>query len=206
MSDFSAKDVQTLRQVTGVGMMDAKRALAECGGDMAQAKEFLREQGLADTKKRAARDANNGTVGVYTHALAGYPTLGVLVELTSETDFVAKNDDFQKMAKGLAMHIAASQPRWITVRDVPPEAVAKERDLIAREAIASGKPEAIVEKIVEGKIASFYKDFVLYEQNYIKVDDHDGKVGDMVTAMAATMGENISVRRFSRFAVGEQEL
>ena len=205
MSDFSAKDVQALRQATGVGMMDAKKALTECNGDMEQAKELLREQGLVDAKKRAGRDANNGTVGVYTHALAGYPTVGVLVELASETDFVAKNESFQSMAKGLAMHIAASQPRWVTIEDVPQDAVDKEKELIAREAVASGKPEAVVEKIVDGKIASFYKDNVLYEQDYIKVDDHDGKVGDMVTAMAATMGENISVRRFSRIAVGEQE-
>ena len=206
MSDFSAKDVQALRQATGVGMMDAKKALTECNGDMEQAKELLREQGLVDAKKRAGRDANNGTVGVYTHALAGYPTVGVLVELASETDFVARNESFQSMAKGLAMHIAASQPRWVTIEDVPQDALDKEKELIAREAVASGKPEAVVEKIVDGKVASFYKDNVLYEQDYIKVDDHDGKVGEMVNAMAATMGENISVRRFSRIAVGEQEL
>ena len=205
MTDFTAKDVQVLRRETGVGMMDAKNALVECGGDMEKAKELLREQGLADVKKRAGRDANSGTVGVYTHALAGYPTVGVLVELASETDFVAKNDDFQKMAKGLAMHIAASQPRWVTVDDVPEDAVAKERELIAREAVASGKPEAIVERIVDGKITSFFKDYVLYEQVFIKTDDYEGTVGDMVNALAATMGENISIRRFSRIAVGEQE-
>ena len=206
MSDFSAKDVQSLRQSTGVGMMDAKRALTETGGDMDKAKDLLREKGLADVKKRAGRDANSGTVGVYTHALAGYPTVGVLIELASETDFVARNDDFQNLAKGLAMHIAASQPRWVTIEDVPEDALAKERELIAREAIASGKPEAVVEKIVEGKVGSFYKDYVLYEQTYIKTDDYEGKVGEMVGAMAATMGENISVRRFSRIAVGEQDL
>lgn len=205
MSEFTAKDVQALRQATGVGMMDAKKALTETGGDTEKAKELLREKGLADVKKRAGRDANSGTVGVYTHALAGYPTVGVLVELASETDFVAKNDEFQALAKGLAMHIAASQPRWVTVEDVPEDAVTKERELIAREALASGKPEAVVEKIVDGKIASFYKDYVLYEQDYVKSDDYEGKVGDMVSSMAATMGENISVRRFSRIAVGEQE-
>ena len=206
MTQITAKDVQSLRRATGVGMMDAKKALTESYGDMDKAKDLLREQGLADAKKRAGRDANNGTVGVYTHALAGYPTVGVLVEVASETDFVAKNEDFQKMAKGLAMHIAAAQPRWVTVDEVPQDAVDKERELIAREAVASGKPEAVVDKIVEGKIASFYKDNVLYEQMYIKPDDHDGTVGDMVTGMAATMGENISVRRFSRIAVGEQDL
>ena len=151
MTQITAKDVQSLRRATGVGMMDAKKALTESDGDMDKAKDLLREQGLADAKKRAGRDANNGTVGVYTHALAGYPTVGVLVEVASETDFVAKNEDFQKMAKGLAMHIAAAQPRWVTVDEVPQDAVAKERELIAREAVASGKLEAVVDKIVEGK-------------------------------------------------------
>jgi elongation factor Ts len=173
---------------------------------MDKAKDLLREKGLADVKKRAGRDANSGTVGVYTHALAGYPTVGVLIELASETDFVARNDDFQNLAKGLAMHIAASQPRWVTIEDVPEDALAKERELIEREAIASGKPEAVAEKIVEGKVGSFYKDYVLYEQTYIKTDDYEGKVGEMVEAMAVTMGENISVRRFSRIAVGEHDL
>ena len=206
MTQFTAKDVQALRQATGVGMMDAKKALTECEGDMDSAKELLREQGLADVKKRAGRDANQGTVGVYVHQPSGYPTVAVIVEVASETDFVAKGEDFQRMAHGLAMHIAASQPRWVKVEDVPAEAVEKERRLIAREAMASGKPEAVVDKIVEGKIASFLKDNVLYEQDFVKSDEFDGKVGDMVTSMAATMGENIGVRRFSRIAVGEQEL
>jgi elongation factor Ts len=205
MTQITAKDVQALRQATGVGMMDAKRALTECDGDVDKAKDLLREQGLADAKKRAGRDANNGTVGVYMHQPAGYPTIGVIVELASETDFVAKNDDFQKMAKGLAMHIAAAQPRWVTVDEVPSDAVDKERELIAREALASGKPEAVVEKIVDGRISSFFKEHVLYEQDFVP-PEYEGKVGDMVTGMAATMGENINVRRFSRIAVGEQEL
>ena len=206
MTDFTAKDVQALRQATGVGMMDAKKALTETGGDMDAAKELLREKGLADAKKRAGREANNGTVGVYMHQPAGYPTVGVIVELASETDFVAKNDDFQKMAKDLAMHIAAKQPRWVKVDEVPEDVVEKEKELIAREAVASGKPENVVDRIVEGKIGSFYEDNVLYEQEFVKTDDYEGTVGDMVTAMAATMGENIGVRRFSRIAVGEQEL
>ena len=164
---ITAKDVQALRQATGVGMMDAKKALTECDGDMEKAKELLREKGLADAKKRAGRDANNGTVGVYTHALAGYPTMGVLVELASETDFVAKNAEFQALAKGLAMHVAASQPRWVTIEDVPEDVVAKERELIAREAVASGKPEAVVDKIVDGKINSFYN-FLYGFANHIR--------------------------------------
>ena len=205
MPQFTAKDVQALRKATGVGMMDAKKALVECDGDMDGAKDLLREKGLADAKKRAGRDANEGTVGFYVHQPSGYPTVGVIVELASETDFVAKSDRFQKMAHDVAMHIAAAQPKWVRTEDVPGELVDREKELIAREALASGKPERIVERIVEGRIKSFYKDNVLYEQEYIRTDQYEGKVGDMVTELAASMGENIGVRRFARLAVGEQE-
>lgn len=205
MPQFTAKNVQALRKATGVGMMDAKKALVECDGDMDRAKDLLREKGLADAKKRAGRDANEGTVGFYVHQPAGYPTVGVIVELASETDFVAKSDRFQKMAHDVAMHIAAAQPKWVRTEDVPGELVDREKELIAREALASGKPERIVERIVEGRIKSFYKDNVLYEQEYIRTDQYEGKVGDMVTELAASMGENIGVRRFARLAVGEQE-
>ena len=205
MPQFTAKDVQALRKATGVGMMDAKKALVECDGDMDRAKDLLREKGLADAKKRAGRDANEGTVGFYVHQPSGYPTVGVIVELASETDFVAKSDRFQKMAHDVAMHIAAAQPKWVRTEDVPGELVDREKELIAREALASGKPERIVERIVEGRINSFYKDNVLYEQEYIRTDQYEGKVGDMVTELAASMGENIGVRRFARLAVGEQD-
>jgi len=205
MPQFTAKDVQALRKATGVGMMDAKKALVECDGDMDRAKDLLREKGLADAKKGAGRDANEGTVGFYVHQPSGYPTVGVIVELASETDFVAKSDRFQKMAHDVAMHIAAAQPKWVRTEDVPGELVDREKELIAREAIASGKPERIVERIVEGRINSFYKDNVLYEQEYIRTDQYEGKVGDMVTELAASMGENIGVRRFARLAVGEQD-
>ncbi|WP_420613591.1 translation elongation factor Ts [Candidatus Spongiisocius sp.] len=206
MPQFTAKDVQALRKATGVGMMDAKRALVDCDGDMDSAKDLLREKGLADAKKRAGRDANEGTVGFYVHQPSGYPTVGVIVELASETDFVAKSDRFQKMARDVAMHIAAAQPRWVRTEDVPGDLVDREKEMIAREAIASGKPERIVERIVEGRIKSFYKDNVLYEQEYIRTDQYEGKVGDMVTELAASMGENIGVRRFARLAVGEQDV
>ena len=205
MPQFTAKDVQALRKATGVGMMDAKKALVECDGDMDRAKDLLREKGLADAKKRAGRDANEGTVGFYVHQPSGYPTVGVIVELASETDFVAKSDRFQKMAHDVAMHIAAAQPKWVRTEDVPGELVDREKELIAREALASGKPERIVERIVEGRIKSFYKEHVLYEQEYIRTDQYEGKVGDMVTELAGSMGENIGVRRFARLAVGEQE-
>ena len=205
MAQFTAKDVQALRKATGVGMMDAKRALVECDGDMDKARDLLREKGLADAKKRAGRDANEGTVGFYVHQPSGYPTVGVIVELASETDFVAKSDRFQKMAHDVAMHIAAAQPKWVRTEDVPGELVDREKEMIAREALASGKPERIVERIVDGRIKSFYKEHVLYEQEYIRTDQYEGKVGDMVTELAASMGENIGVRRFARLAVGEQE-
>ena len=206
MAQFTAKDVQKLRRATGVGMMDAKKALVECDGDMDDAKGWLREKGLADVKKRAGRDANQGTVGYYVHQPSGYPTVGVLVELASETDFVAKSDRFQKMARDLSMHVAAAQPRWVRIEDVPEEVVGKEKDFIAREARASGKPDRVVEMIVTGKLRSYFKDHVLYEQEFIRTDQYEGKVGDMVTEFAAAMGENIGVRRFARIAVGEQEL
>ena len=206
MAEFTAKDVQTLRRAAGVGMMDAKKALVEADGDMEEAKGLLREKGLADAKKRAGRDANQGAVGSYMHQPSGYPTVGVIVELASETDFVAKGAAFRKMADDLAMHIAAAQPRWVRIEDVPAEAVSRERDLIAREAQASGKPERIIERIVDGKIRSFYEDNVLYEQKFIRPDQYEGRVADMVAELAASMNENIGVRRFSRIAVGEQEL
>ncbi|HDH02686.1 MAG TPA: elongation factor Ts [Actinobacteria bacterium] len=205
MADFSAKDVQSLRKATGVGMMDAKQALTETSGDMDAAKDLLRERGLADAKKRAGRDANQGIVGYYLHSPSGYPTIGVLVELASETDFVAKNEEFQAMAHDIAMHIAAGQPRWVTREEVPNDAVAKEQELIARQAAAEGKPQEIIDRIVEGKISSFYEDYVLYDQTFINAEIFAGTVADMVQGLAGRMGENISVRRFSRVAVGEQE-
>ncbi len=205
MAVFTAKDVQALRQATGVGMMDAKRALSEADGDFEKAKEDLREKGLADVAKRAGRDANEGAVGYYLHTPVGYPTIGVLVELASETDFVAKSEDFQQVANDIAMHISWADPRWVRREDVPDDAVAKERDLIARQAAAEGKPEQVIERIVEGKIGSFYEDNVLYEQHFVNTQKFEGTVGELVTQLAAKMGENIAVRRFSRIAVGEQE-
>ena len=205
MAQFTAKDVQTLRRATGVGMMDAKKALVACDGDMDQAKGWLREKGLADIKKRAGRVANQGTVGYYLHQPSGIPTVGVLVELASETDFVARSERFQKMAHDLAMHVAAAQPRWVRIEDVPEDVVNQEKDLISREARASGKPERVIEMIVTGRLKSYFKDHVLYEQDFIRTDQYEGKIGDMVTELAAAMGENIGVRRFTRIAVGEQE-
>ena len=204
MADFTAKDVQGLRKATGVGMMDAKKALVETGGDVEKAKEYLREKGLADAKKRAGREANEGVIGLYLHRQLGRPVIGVLVEFASETDFVAKSDEFQQMANDIAMHIAAAQPRWVTREEVPMDALDHEREMITRQAKNEGKPDNIIPRIVEGKIGSFYKDYVLEEQQFVKTETFDGTVGEMVSRMAATMGENIRVRRFARLAVGEE--
>lgn len=204
MSDFTAKDVQALRQSTGAGMMDAKRALTEVGGDMDRAKDLLREQGLADAAKRADRSQSEGAIGSYLHRQADRPVVGVLIDLASETDFVAKSEEFQDIANDIAMHVAAARPRWITREDVPEEAIADEKRLIAAQAINEGKPEHIVEKIVEGRLNSFFADNVLYDQEFVKTDTFEGTVGELVTQLAAKMGENISISKMARVAVGEE--
>ena len=203
MSDFTAKDVQALRQATGAGMMDAKRALTETGGDIDQAKDLLREQGLADASKRSDRAQTEGAIGFYLHRQAGRPVIGSLVALASETDFVAKSDEFQQVANDLAMHIAAAQPKWISREDVPEDVVAEEKRLIATQAVNEGKPENIVERIVEGRINSFYADNVLYDQEFIKTEVFEGTVSELVKQLAAKMGENIGIAKMSRLAVGE---
>jgi elongation factor Ts len=205
VSDFTAQDVQKLRKDTNVGMMDAKKALTEMGGDYEKAKDYLREKGLADAKKRADRDANQGTIGMYVHHQFERPVMGVIVELSSETDFVAKSPEFQEAADDVAMHIAAAAPRWVSKEAVPADALDKERDMIARQAVNEGKPETIIPRIVEGKVNSFYQDFVLYEQDFVNTEKFDGTVGELVARLAAKMGENIGVKRFARIAVGEQE-
>ncbi len=204
MADFTARDVQALRQATGAGMMDAKRALEETGGDMEKSKDLLREKGLADAAKRTDRAQTQGAVGSYLHQQAGRPVLGVLVALASETDFVAKSDAFQEMANDLAMHIAAASPEWVNIEDVPADILDKEKELIAAAARNEGKPDHIIEKIVEGRVGSFYGDNVLMEQTFVRSEKYDGSVGEMVKHLAGTMGENISVNGFSRLAVGEE--
>ncbi len=200
---ISAKDVQALRQATGAGMMDAKRALEDAAGDVAGATDLLRERGLAAAAKRSDRAQSEGAIGSYLHQQAGRPVIGVLVELVAETDFVAKSDAFQKAANDLAMHIAAARPSWVRRQDVPEDDLAKERQLIAAQARGEGKPDHIVVKIVEGKVGSFFRDHVLYDQAFIRSDDFEGTVGEMVQQLGVQMGENISVARFSRLQVGQ---
>ncbi|MDH3471936.1 MAG: elongation factor Ts [Acidimicrobiia bacterium] len=199
----NAQEVQQLRKATGAGMMDAKRALEESDGDFERAQELLREQGLADARKRSERAQTQGAVGSYLHSQADRPVLGVLVELASETDFVAKSAEFQRAANDIAMHIAAARPSWVKRDDVPADAIEKERQLIESQARNEGKPDDVIPKIVEGRIGSFYEDYVLYDQTFVNSERFDGTVGEMVDQMSAQMGENISVNRFVRVGVGE---
>jgi len=203
VADFTARDVQALRQSTGAGMMDAKRALEDANGDMDKASDLLREKGLAAAAKRTDRAQSEGAIGSYLHSQAGRPVIGVLVDLASETDFVAKSEDFQTMANDLAMHIAAARPSWVNVDDVPADVLEKEKSLIAAAARNEGKPDNIVEKIVEGRLKSFYQDNVLMEQTFVRAEKFEGTVGEMVKQLAARMGENISINQYSRIAVGE---
>ena len=203
MAEFGAADVQRLRQAAGVGMMDAKKALAQAGGDFDRAYQILREKGLAAAKKRAERDANEGAIGSYLHMQANRPVIGVLVELAAETDFVAKSDRFKEVASDLALHISWTNPRWITKDDVPSDAVETEREILTKRAQAEGKPDNLIRKIVEGRLATFFTDNVLYEQPFVNKDKFDGTVGELVQQLSAQMGEKIGVRRMARLAVGE---
>jgi elongation factor Ts len=203
MADFGAKDIQKLRQDAGVGMMDAKKALTDAGGDVEKAYELLRERGQAKMAKRTDREANEGAIGSYIHFQSDRPVLGVLVELSCETDFVAKSEEFRRTADDIAMHVSWGKPTWVTRDQVDADALAKERELISRQATAEGKPENVVERIVDGKIESWFADNVLYDQKFVNAEKFDGTVGDMVSSLASKMGENISVRKMSRIAVGD---
>ncbi len=205
MTDITAKDIQRLRQHAGVGMMDAKRALTDANGDLEKAFELLRERGQAKMAKRADREATEGAIGSYLHVQNERPVLGVLVELSCETDFVAKSDEFRQVADDIAMHVSWADPEWVTRDQVDPDALAKERELIARQAAADGKSGDVVDRIVAGRIEAWYSEKVLYDQKFVNPERYDGTVGDMVGALATKMGENISVRRVARLAVGAQE-
>jgi elongation factor Ts len=198
MAEISAKLVKELREKTGTGMMDCKEALVASDGDMTKAVEFLRKKGLATAQKRAGRATSEGTLAAYIH-MGG--KLGVMVEVNSETDFVAKNEQFQEFAKNIAMHIAASNPLGIRAEDVAPEIVAKEREIYTAQAKETGKPEKVVEKIVEGKLKKFFEDNCLLQQRYVR--NPDITVGDLLNDLIAKIGENISIRRFVRFQVGD---
>jgi elongation factor Ts len=202
VSGISAKDVQRLRQQAGVGMMDAKKALEDADGDFDQAFTLLRERGQAKAAKRAEREATEGVIGSYLHVQNDRPVLGVLVELACETDFVAKSDEFKEVANDLAMHVSWANPEWVTRDDVDPDALGKERDLLARQAAGDGKPPEVVERIIRGKLEAWYAENVLYDQRFVNAEKYDGTVADMVSSLGSKMGENISVRRIARMAVG----
>jgi elongation factor Ts len=202
MPDFTAKEIQKLRLDAGVGMMDAKTALKDADGDVDKAFELLRERGQAKMAKRADREAIEGVIGSYVHIQNDRPVLGVLVELACETDFVAKGEDFRQAADDIAMHVSWSNPQWIERDEVDENSISKERELIARQAETEGKPADIVDRIVDGKIESWYAENVLYDQQFVNTDKFEGTVGDMVGSLASRMGENISVRRVARVAVG----
>ncbi len=199
MTDISAKDVKALRDRTGAGMMDCKRALAEAGGDVDKAVELLRVRGQAQAAKRSGRAAGEGAVQSYIHANG---KVGVLVEVDCETDFVARNDDFVAFARDIALHVAAARPLYVSEEDVPEEA--RQAELRIFEEQAADKPENVRPKIAEGKLRKWLEEVVLLNQVHVNADKHEGKtIEELRAQLAATTGENVVIRRFERFAVGE---
>ena len=199
MADISATMVKELREKTGAGIMDCKEALAQCQGDMEKAVDFLRKKGLATAAKRAGRATSEGTIQSYIH-MGG--KIGVMVEVNCETDFVAKTDDFVEFAKNLAMHIAATNPVGIGSEDVPAAIIDREKAIYRDQALEMGKPEKMVDKIVEGKLNKFFKDSCLMNQQYVK--DPDKTISDYLNEVIAKTGEKITVKRFARFQVGAE--
>lgn len=196
MADITAALVSELRARTSVGMMDCKKALVECGGELEKAVDFLREKGLAKAAKKADRNASQGMIFSYIHNNA---KLGVLLELNCETDFVARTEEFQHLGHEIAMHIAASNPTYIKPEEVPAEVVAHEIEVIKAQALEEGKPEKMLDKIAEGRINKYYEENCLLEQRYIR--DADVKIKDLIIENVAKIGENIQVRRFARFMI-----
>lgn len=203
MADINAKDVKALRDATGAGMMDSKKALQEADGDLDAAKRLLRERGLADAAKRTGRSASEGIVYAYMHKPdPNYPPkLGVLVEINCETDFVAKTEQFERLAKDIAMHISFADPSWTTRDEVPQSIIDEESSIYAKQAKDSGKPENVVEKIVAGKLEGFYKERVLMDQEWIQ--DKSKSIAVLIDEARSSMGENVSLGRFMRIRVGE---
>jgi elongation factor Ts len=198
MAEVSAQAVKELREKTGVGMMDCKKALAESGGDFTKAEELLRKKGLARAEGKAGRAATEGAVASYIH-MGG--KIGVLLEVNCETDFVARTEGFQALVKDIAMQIAAASPQWVRREEVPAEIVAKELEIAKAQMRDQKKPEAIIEKIATGKLEKFYETTCLLEQLFVK--DDKKKIQDVVKEAVAKIGENIQVRRFARFVLGE---
>lgn len=194
----TAQSVKALRDKTGAGMMDSKKALVEAGGDLDKAAKLLREKGVAKAAKREGRATKEGLVYSYIHP---GDRLGVMIELNCETDFVARTDDFRELAKEIAMQVAAANPEVISAEELSQDAIDEERDTLRKQALNEGKPEAVVEKIVEGRIKKFQQEACLLLQPFIK--DQDRTVGDLLTATASKVGENITISRFVRFRLGD---
>ena len=195
---ISAEQVKALRDATGAGMMDCKRALQESGGDIAKAKEWIRQKGLDSAKSRAGRSAGEGVIESYIHFNA---RVGVLVEVNCETDFVANTDEFRQLARDVALHIASARPRWMTRDDVPQDVLDGERRVYEGQAREQDKPENVVERMVTGKLEGFFKENVLVDQPFVK--DGDKTVGELVEEASGKLGEKVAVRRFARFQLGE---
>ena len=201
MAEISAAQVKELRERTGAGMMDCKRALQESDGDVEKAIELLREKGLASAAKRQGRAANQGLIDSYIHF---NHTVGVLVEVNSETDFVANTDEFKRLVKDIALHIASpASPRWLAREDVPADAVAEEEHFARIQAKEAGKPDNVIDKIVEGKRMAFYEDNVLLEQSFVK--DDAKTIRQLLDELSAKVGEKVAVRRFVRYKLGDPD-
>ena len=198
--EIRASQVKELREKTGVGMMDCKKALKECKGDVKQAIDFLRKKGIATAKKRGGRQTSEGLVQSYIHAGG---KIGVLVEVNCETDFSAKTDDFANFAKDIAMQIAATNPVSVDREGIPAETLEREGEIYATQAKESGKPEKVIEKIVEGKMKKFYSEVCLLEQAFVK--NPDNSIQDLVNDLMAKTGENVMINRFARFQLGEAD-
>lgn len=195
---FTAKDVAELRARTNAGMMDCKKALTECDGDFEKATQWLREKGMAAASKKSGRIASEGVVGSYIH-MGG--KIGVLVEVNCETDFVARTDAFNALVKDIAMQIAAANPKYVSREEVPAEVLEQEKQILRAQAKNEGKPEAIIEKMVEGRVVKFYKDFCLLDQEFVK--DSSKSIQTVLNEATLTIGEKITVRRFTRYEMGE---
>jgi elongation factor Ts len=199
---ISASDVKALRERTGAGMMDCKTALTEASGDIDKAIDILRVKGQASAAKRGERVASEGVVASYIHSGG---KIGVLVEVDCETDFVARNDQFVEFARDVALHVAAAGPLYVSEEDIPEADREAEARVLREQAATEGKPEQVQEKIVEGRLRKWYEDVVLLNQVHVNADKHDGKtIGELRTTMATSTGENVVIRRFARFQVGEE--
>ncbi len=198
--EISASQVKELREKTGAGMMDCKKALAESSGDFEKAIDYLRKKGIAAAAKKAGRATKEGAVFSYIH---GEGKVGVMVEVNCETDFVARTEQFRQFVKDVSMHIAAANPQWVRQEDVPTEVLQKEKEIAIAQMQNSGKPAAVLEKIAEGKLKKFYEDTCLLNQAFVK--DPNKSIDQLLKETIATLGENIAIRRFARFVLGEAQ-